>query len=171
MFWDSAPAYPPAHSLGVIMNDTKPRIYTPLRVISCEEILRIIPHRYPFLLVDKVEIVEENKFCVGTKCVTANELYFHGHFPTKPILPGVLILEAMAQTTASMMMSQPELKGRFAYFAGVNRAKFRRQVVPGDVLKLHVEIARFKGKVCKVNGDAFVGEEQAAEAEMIFAID
>ena len=153
------------------MNDTKPPAYTPIRVISCEEILTIIPHRYPFLLVDKVEIVEENKFGVGTKCVTANELYFHGHFPTKPILPGVLIMEGMAQTAAAMMMSRPELKGRFAFFAGINRAKFRRQVVPGDVLKMHIEIVRFKGKVCKVNGGAFVGDEQAAEAELIFALD
>ena len=154
-----------------IMNDAKPPAYTPLRVISCEEILKIIPHRYPFLLVDKVEIVEENKFCVGTKCVTANELYFHGHFPSKPILPGVLILEAMAQTAATMMMSLPETRGHFAYIAGINRAKFRRLVVPGDVLKLFVEVIRFKGKIGKLRGEAFVGSESAAEAEFIAAID
>ena len=99
------------------MTDIKPPSYKPRRVISCEEILKIIPHRYPFLLVDKVEIIEENKSCVGTKCVIANELYFHGHFPAKPILPGVLILEAMAQTAASMMMSLPETRGHFAYIA------------------------------------------------------
>ncbi|MFA6435223.1 MAG: 3-hydroxyacyl-ACP dehydratase FabZ [Elusimicrobiales bacterium] len=153
------------------MTDTRPPAYTPLRLISCEEILRIIPHRYPFLLVDKVEIVEENKFCVGTKCVTANELYFHGHFPSKPILPGVLILEAMAQTAAAMMMSLPETQGHFAYIAGINRAKFRRLVVPGDVLKLFVNVIRFKGKIGKLSGTAFVGAEPAAEAEFIAAVD
>ncbi len=153
------------------MTEIKPPPYKPVRVMSCEEILQIIPHRYPFLLVDKVEIVEENKFCVGTKCVTANELYFHGHFPAKPILPGVLILEAMAQTAASMMMSLPETRGHFAYIAGINKAKFRRLVVPGDVLKLYVEIIRFKGKIGKLRGTAFVGQEPAAEADFIAAID
>lgn len=153
------------------MTDTKPHPYKPIRVITCEEILKIIPHRYPFLLVDKVEIIEENKSCVGTKCVTANELYFHGHFPTKPILPGVLILEAMAQTAASMMMSMPETRGHFAYIAGINKAKFRRLVVPGDVLKLFVETIRFKGKIGKLRGAAYVEQELAAEAEFIAAID
>ena len=153
------------------MTDTHPRPYKTIRLITCEEILKIIPHRYPFLLVDKVEIVEENKFCVGTKCVTANELYFHGHFPAKPILPGVLILEAMAQTAASMMMSLPETRGHFAYIAGINRAKFRRLVVPGAVLKLFVETIRFKGKIGKLRGAAYVEQELAAEAEFIAAVD
>ena len=153
------------------MTDTKSRNYKPIRVISCEEILKIIPHRYPFLLVDKVEITEENKTCVGTKCVTANELYFHGHFPAKPILPGVLILEAMVQTAASMIMSMPEMRGHFAYIAGINKARFRRLVVPGDVLKVFVEIIRFKSKVGKLRGTAFVGDELAAEAEFIAAVD
>jgi 3-hydroxyacyl-[acyl-carrier-protein] dehydratase len=153
------------------MTETHPPSYKPVRTISCEEILTIIPHRYPFLLVDKVEIVEENKSCVGTKCVTANELYFHGHFPSKPILPGVLILEAMAQTAASMMMSAPEMKGHFAYIAGINKAKFRRLVVPGDVLKLYVETIRFKGKIGKLRGTAYVGGEMAAEAEFMAAVD
>lgn len=153
------------------MSDTKPLEYTPVRVIPCEEILRIIPHRYPFLLVDRVEVIEENKRAVGVKCVTANELVFHGHFPEKPILPGVLILEAMAQTSAAMLMSLPETKGHFALFAGVNKARFRRQVVPGDVLKLHINILKFKSRVCKVEGRAYVGAELAAEAELLFAID
>jgi beta-hydroxyacyl-ACP dehydratase FabZ len=153
------------------MTEIKPPEYTPVRTISCEEILKIIPHRYPFLLVDKVEIIVENKSCVGTKCVTANELYFHGHFPAKPVMPGVLILEAMAQTAASMMMSMPETRGHFAYIAGINRAKFRRLVVPGDVLKLFVETLRFKGKIGKLQGAAYVGQELAAEAEFIAAVD
>jgi 3-hydroxyacyl-[acyl-carrier-protein] dehydratase len=153
------------------MSETKQPVYKSIRVISCEEILQILPHRYPFLLVDKVEITEENKSCVGTKCVTANELCFHGHFPAKPILPGVLILEAMAQTAASMMMSLPQTRGHFAYIAGINNAKFRRLVVPGDVLKLFVEIIRFKGKIGKLRGAAYVGDELASEAEFIAAVD
>ena len=153
------------------MSDSKLPEYTPVQTISCNEILKIIPHRHPFLLVDKVEIIEENRRCVGTKCVAANEPYFHGHFPGKPIFPGVLILEAMAQTAAAMMMSLPEMRGHFAYFAGINRAKFRRLVVPGDTLKLFVEIIRFKGKIGKLQGSAFVEEELAAEAEFIAAVD
>ena len=153
------------------MGDIKLPEYTPVRAISCDEILKIIPHRHPFLLVDKVEIIEENRRCVGTKCVSANEPYFHGHFPGKPIFPGVLILESMAQTAAAMMMSLPEVRGHFAYFAGINRAKFRRLVVPGDTLKLFVEIIRFKGKIGKLQSTAFVGQELAAEAEFIAAVD
>jgi 3-hydroxyacyl-[acyl-carrier-protein] dehydratase len=144
---------------------------TPLRVLNCEDILKIIPHRYPFLLIDKVEILEENRLSVGTKCVTANELYFHGHFPTKPIMPGVLLLESMAQTAAAMMMSAPDMAGRFAYIAGINKAKFRRQVVPGDVLKIRVEVVRFKARVGKLRGVACVGDEVAAEADFMAAID
>lgn len=153
------------------MDDKKAPSYKPCRVIGCEEIIRTIPHRYPFLLIDRVEVIEENKRAVGVKCVTANELFFHGHFPTKPVMPGVLIVEAMAQTSAAMLMGLPEIKGKFAYFAGINKARFRRQVVPGDVLKLHIEILRFKSHLAKVSGRAFVEGEPAAEAEMIFAVD
>ena len=152
------------------MNEARPRLYTPVRVIPCEEILKIIPHRYPFMMVDRVEVVEEGKYCVGVKCVSANELYFHGHFPEKPIMPGVLILEGMAQTAAAMMMNLPETKGRLAFFAGINRAKFRRQVVPGDVLKMHVVIVRVKSRIGKIRAEAWVGAELAAEAELTFAI-
>ncbi len=143
----------------------------PVRVLNSEEITKIIPHRYPFLMIDKVEIIEENKKGLGIKCVSANELYFHGHFPEKPIMPGVLILEAMAQTSAAMMMGLPEMKGKFAYFAGINKAKFRRQVVPGDTLILSVEILKIKSKIGKVKGEAYVGDELACEADLIFAID
>ena len=153
------------------MNETKPPVYTPVRVISCEEILKIIPHRYPFLLVDRVEITEENKSCVGVKCVSGNELYFHGHFPEKPIMPGVLIIEGMAQAAAAMMMNMPETRGHFAYFAGIRAAKFRRKVVPGDVLKYYVEMVRFKSKAGRVRGRAFVENALAAEAELTFAVD
>lgn len=152
------------------MEDKKAPAYKPCRIIECEEILRTIPHRYPFLLIDRVEIIEENKKAVGVKCVTANELFFHGHFPSKPVMPGVLIVEAMAQTSAAMLMGLPEIRGRFAYFAGINKARFRRQVVPGEVLKLHITILRFKSRLAKVRGEAFVDGEPAAEAEMIFAV-
>lgn len=153
------------------MTDTKPPAYTPVRIISGEEILKIIPHREPFLLVDKVEIVEENAFCVGIKSVSVDEPHFKGHFPGRPIMPGVLILEAMAQTAAVMMMSLPETRGHLAYLAGINQARFRRLVVPGDILKLFVRILRFRGKICKLSGSAFVGEEMAAEAEFVAAVD
>lgn len=143
----------------------------PVRILSSEEITRIIPHRYPFLMIDKVEIIEENRKAFGIKCVSANELYFHGHFPEKPIMPGVLILEAMAQTSAAMIMGLPEMKGKFAYFAGINKAKFRRQVVPGDTLVLSVEIIKMKSKIGKVKGQAYVGQELACEADLVFAID
>ncbi|MCX5785571.1 MAG: 3-hydroxyacyl-ACP dehydratase FabZ [Elusimicrobia bacterium] len=152
------------------MNEIKPPSRKPVRIILCEEILKLIPHRYPFLLVDRVEITEENKSCIGVKCVSANELYFHGHFPQKPIMPGVLIIEGMAQTGAAMMMGLPEIKGHFAFLAGIRAAKFRRQVVPGEVLKFYVEILRFKGSAGKVRGRAFVEDELAAEAELTFAV-
>jgi len=142
----------------------------PLRIMESQEILEIIPHRYPFLLIDKVEIHEENKLAVGIKCVSANELFFHGHFPNKPVMPGVLILESMAQTAAAMIMGLPEMKERFAYFAGIKNAKFRRQVLPGEVMKLRVEITAFKKTVGKVKGIAFVDNEICAEAQLIFAM-
>lgn len=152
------------------MSENKQPLYKPVRVIPCEEILKIIPHRYPFMMVDRVEVVEEGRYCVGVKCVSANELYFHGHFPEKPIMPGVLMLEGMAQTAAAMMMALPETKGRPGFFAGINRAKFRRQVVPGDVLKMHVEVLRVKSHLGKVRAEAWVDDESAAEAELTFAI-
>ncbi|MEA3307003.1 MAG: 3-hydroxyacyl-ACP dehydratase FabZ [Elusimicrobiota bacterium] len=143
----------------------------PLRVLQSQEILKIIPHRYPFLLVDKVNIYDENKLAVGVKCVSANELFFHGHFPNKPVMPGVLILESMAQTAAAMIMGLEEMKGKFAYFAGIKHAKFRKQVLPGDVMKLRVEITAFKRKIGKVKGMAFVDNEICSEAQLIFAVD
>lgn len=152
------------------MTENKAPDYKPLRVIPCEEILKVIPHRYPFLMVDRVEVVQEGRYCVGVKCVSANELYFHGHFPEKPIMPGVLMLEGMAQTAAAMMMGLPETRGRLGFFAGISKARFRRQVVPGDVLKMYVEIVKFKSSVGKVKASAWVCDEQAAEAELTFAI-
>ncbi|MBU2529547.1 MAG: 3-hydroxyacyl-ACP dehydratase FabZ [Elusimicrobia bacterium] len=143
----------------------------PLRIIHAQEILKLIPHRYPFLLIDKVQIYEESKLAVGIKCISANELFFHGHFPNKPVMPGVLILESMAQTAAAMIMGLEEMKGKFAYFAGIKSAKFRKQVLPGDVMKVRVEITAFKRKIGKVKSVAFIDNEMCAEAQLLFAID
>ncbi|MEF3280646.1 MAG: 3-hydroxyacyl-ACP dehydratase FabZ [Elusimicrobiota bacterium] len=141
------------------------------KILNSQGILKAIPHRYPFLLIDRVEITEEKKSAKGIKCVTANELYFHGHFPSKPIMPGVLILESMAQTTATLMTSDPSLEGKLAYFAGINKAKFRKQVVPGDVMEIYVNVEKIKGKIAKVKGVAKVANEIVCEADLIFAVE
>lgn len=141
------------------------------RILECCDIIKIIPHRYPFLLIDRVEIVEEKKRAKGYKCVTANELYFHGHFPQKPIMPGVLILESMAQVAATLMSGDPSLEGRFAYFAGINRARFRKLVLPGSVIEVDVIVDKVKGNIAKIKGTARVCEELVCDAELIFAIE
>lgn len=140
------------------------------KILQAEDIIKIIPHRYPFLLVDKVEIVEERKRAKGIKCVTANELYFHGHFPSKPIMPGVLILESMAQVSATLMSGDPTLLGKFAYFAGINKARFKKTVLPGDVLEIDVSVEKVKGKIAVIKGIAAVKDESVCEAEMIFFV-
>jgi 3-hydroxyacyl-[acyl-carrier-protein] dehydratase len=129
-------------------------------------IQRIIPHRYPFLLIDKVRDVVVGKSCVGIKCVTFNEPQFQGHFPGMPILPGVMIIEAMAQTAGVLVGLTMDLadKGAKVFFMGVENAKFRRKVVPGDVLELHVAALRGGGRVWKFEGRAIVAGELAAEA-------
>ncbi len=141
------------------------------RILEASEIIKIIPHRYPFLLVDRVEIIEDKKRAKGVKCVTANELYFHGHFPNKPIMPGVLILESMAQVSATLMSGDPSLEGRFAYFAGINRARFKKMVLPGSVIDIDVEVEKIKGRIVKINGVAKCSGEIICEAELIFALD
>lgn len=141
------------------------------KILYAQDIIRNIPHRYPFLLIDRVEVIEDGKKAVGIKCVSANELFFHGHFPQRPIMPGVLILEAMAQTLAAMMMDREDLRGKFAYFAGVNKARFKRQVIPGDVLELEVELKKMRSKIVVASGKAVVNKEIACEAELLFAID
>ncbi|MBP7796894.1 MAG: 3-hydroxyacyl-ACP dehydratase FabZ [Elusimicrobiales bacterium] len=141
------------------------------RILNANEILKIIPHRYPFLMVDRVEIIDDLKSARGIKCVSANELFFHGHFPERPIMPGVLILESMAQTSATLMVCSPEYSGRFAYFAGINKARFRKQVIPGDVLEIYINVERIRGKIAKVSGLASVGDNKVCDAELIFAVD
>ncbi|MFC3529093.1 3-hydroxyacyl-ACP dehydratase FabZ [Paracoccus mangrovi] len=132
-------------------------------------IKRILPHRYPFLLVDKVRDIVPMKSCVGIKNVTANEPHFEGHFPQEPVMPGVLIIEAMAQTSAVLVGTTMDLadKGLGTYFMSIDKCRFRRKVVPGDVLELHVTTLRGGGKVWKFEGRAIVDGELAAEAEFM----
>ena len=135
-----------------------------------EEIQQILPHRYPFLLVDRITGGEAGAWCEGIKCVTANEPFFQGHFPGKPIMPGVLILEALAQTGAVAILSLPENRGKLALFGGVKSARFKKQVVPGDVLQLRCELTRQVGPVGFGTAVAQVDGKIAAQAELTFAI-
>ncbi|AIF67891.1 3-hydroxyacyl-ACP dehydratase FabZ [Terribacillus saccharophilus] len=135
-----------------------------------QQIKEIIPHRYPFLLVDQITEIEEGKRAVGKKNVTINEPFFQGHFPDYPVMPGVLILEALAQTGAFAMLMKEENKGKIGFLAGVDKCRFKRQVVPGDTLKLEVEIVRLKGPIGKGKATATVDGELACEAEITFAI-
>ncbi len=139
--------------------------------LSSNEIQEILPHRYPFLLVDRIDEIEDGKKAIGTKCVTVNEFYFLGHFPKEHVMPGVLIIEALAQVGAVAVLSIPENKGKIAYFAGIKEARFKRKVVPGDVLRLEVEIIKAKGSVGFGKAIAYVENEIAAQAELIFAIE
>jgi 3-hydroxyacyl-[acyl-carrier-protein] dehydratase len=141
------------------------------KILNALDILKSIPHRYPFLLVDRVEILEEKKSAKGIKCVSANELFFHGHFPERPIMPGVLILESMAQTAAALMSTDPMLNGKFAFFAGVNKAKFRKQVIPGDVMEIFITVDKIKGEIAKVSGVCKVKNDVVCEADLLFAVD
>ncbi|MES2844556.1 MAG: 3-hydroxyacyl-ACP dehydratase FabZ [Pseudomonadota bacterium] len=138
----------------------------PLLTADLDLIQRIIPHRYPFLLIDKVKDVEINKGCVGIKMITYNEPQFQGHFPGMPIFPGVMIIEALAQTAGVLVGLSMDLvdKGAKVFFMGVDGVKFRRKVVPGDVLELHVTALRGGGKVWRFEGRAMVDGELATEA-------
>lgn len=140
-----------------------------VRTLDIKAVQKAIPHRYPFLLIDRVDVLEEDKRSIGTKCVTVNEPFFAGHFPGHPVMPGVLIVEAMAQTACAMMLSKPGLEGKLAYFLGIDGAKFRQPVFPGNVLKLHLEAMRL-GRAGKFRGEAFVDGKLAAEAEITFAL-
>lgn len=133
-------------------------------------IQRVLPHRYPFLLIDRILTVEAGTRAVGLKNVSGNEWYFSGHFPGQPVMPGVLIMEALAQVGAVALLTLPEFQGRVALFGGMDKVRFRRQVVPGDVLRLETEIIKLKGRVGKGYGRAYVGEELAAEGELLFAV-
>lgn len=139
-------------------------------MLDVQQIKDIIPHRYPFLLVDKVLEQEEGKRVVAIKNVTANEPFFQGHFPDYPVMPGVLILEALAQAGAIAVLAIEENKGKIGFFAGVDKCRFKKQVKPGDQLKLEVEITRMRGAIGKGKGIATVDGEVACEAEIMFAI-
>jgi len=140
-----------------------------MKVFDIHKILESLPHRYPFLLVDRILEVEGN--CItGLKNVTFNEPFFQGHFPAEPVMPGVLILEAMGQVAAMMIVLKPELKDMVTYLTGVDRAKFRRPVRPGDQLVTRAEITRLRGRVGKVHAVSTVDQELAAEADYSFLI-
>ena len=139
-------------------------------VLTIEEIKEIIPHRYPFLLVDRILELEPLKRGVGIKNVTANEPFFQGHFPNKPVMPGVLLLEAMAQGGGVSLLYPDENRGKIAYFAGMEGVKFRKPVVPGDQVRMEAEVTRLRGSVGKVRAEAFVEGQLVAEAEFMFAL-
>ena len=132
-------------------------------------IRELIPHRYPFLLVDRIEEIEPGVRAVGIKNVTQNEPFFEGHFPDYPVMPGVLIVEAMAQVGAVGVMALEEFRGKLALFAGIDGVRFRRQVIPGDTLRMEVELTRLKGRAGRGKGAATVHGERVCEAELMFA--
>ena len=141
-----------------------------MSILTAKEIMEIIPHRQPFMLIDTIEELTPGVRAVGTKCVSYNEPYFAGHFPSEPVMPGVLIVEALAQVGAVAILSQPEFKGRTAYFAAINSAKFKNKVIPGDVLRLETEIVKIKGPIGIGEAKAYVGDKLAVQAELTFAI-
>jgi 3-hydroxyacyl-[acyl-carrier-protein] dehydratase len=138
--------------------------------LDIKGIQEIIPHRYPFLLVDRIVEWEAGKRAVGIKNVTVNEPFFQGHFPEYPVMPGVLIVEALAQVGAVAVLGMEENRGKMAFFAGIDKFRFRGQVRPGDVLRLEVELLRLKGSVGKGKGVARVGDRVVAEGELMFAV-
>lgn len=141
-----------------------------MSLMGTKEIMEIIPHRQPFLLIDTIEELEPGKRAVGKKCVTYNEPFFAGHFPGEPVMPGVLIVEALAQTGAVAILSQPDFKGKTAYFGAINNARFKQKVVPGDVLTLELEIVKQKGPVGIGNAKATINGKVAVQAELTFAV-
>jgi len=134
-------------------------------MMDIKEIQKFLPHRYPFLLVDRITEINPGVKAVGIKNVTINEFFFQGHFPGQPIMPGVLIIEAMAQVAGVLAFHSGATAGKSVYFMSIEKAKFRRPVVPGDQIKLEVNILQHRGNVWKFSGNAIVDEKVAAEAE------
>ena len=140
-----------------------------LMILDIQKIKEVIRHRYPFLLVDRIMELEEGKRAVGIKNITANENFFNGHFPDYPVMPGVLIVEALAQVSAVVMLTKEGNKGRLGLLAGKDKCRFKKQVKPGDQLRLEIEITRLKGPIGKCKGIATVDGELVCEAEITFA--
>ncbi len=135
------------------------------------DLLGILPHRYPFLLVDRIVEFEKNVRAVGIKSVSANEPFFQGHFPGNPIMPGVLIVEGMAQVGAALLLSSvPDRADRLILFTGIDKCRFRRLVVPGDQIRYELKVLRLRRQVCRMRGEAFVDGRLAAEAEILSAM-
>lgn len=137
--------------------------------LPIDRILETLPHRYPFLLVDRILEVEQGKRVVGIKNVTINEPFFPGHFPGNPVMPGVLIVEAMAQTGAMLILTDhaEEMAGKYVYLAGIDDARFRRPVVPGDQLRMELEILSLRRSSCRMRGTTFVDGQKVAEATLL----
>jgi len=140
-------------------------------MLDINEIKDILPHRYPFLLVDRILEFEEKGKVVGLKNVTTNEEFFNGHYPGHPVMPGVLIIEAMAQVGGfAMMDSDEESADKVPYFAGIDKARFRKPVIPGDQLIIEAKVLKLRGKIGKLETKALVDDEVVAEAKLMFAI-
>jgi beta-hydroxyacyl-ACP dehydratase FabZ len=142
----------------------------PSTVLDFEAIKKAIPHRFPFLLIDKVTITDPDKSATGIKCVSGNEPFFQGHFPGRAIMPGVLIVESMAQVACAMFLSKPGSQNKLAYFMGMEDIKFRKPVVPGDRLELKIEVLKMRDKFGKVKGEAYVEGGLVTEAVFSFAL-